>query len=106
MTNYLTMAMHEGILFEDSGYTKYPSKDEVIKATKDAFSQWGTNIKSNKYIAYCDIPEANKKIPVEWWQWVTTATTKKAKIFANTKLVACFNPCDEPTFVLPVKLTD
>ena len=51
MMNYLTMAMFEGIVFEDSGYTKYPSKDEVEKATKDAFSQWGTNIMSNKYIA-------------------------------------------------------
>ena len=101
MMNYLTMAMHEGILFEDSGYTKYPSKDEVKKATKNAFSQWGTNIKSNKYKAYCDIPDANKKRPVEWRQWVTTATTKQAKIFADTKLFACFQ-----IVVLPVKLKD
>ena len=101
MMNYLTMAMHEGILFEDSGYTKYPSNDKVIKATKDAFSQWGTNIKSKKYKAYCDIPKANKKIPVEWRQWVTTATTKQAKIFADTKLFACFQ-----IVVLPVKLKD
>ena len=42
MTNYLSMAMSEGFIFEDlmfAGYPEYPTKEKAIGATKDAFSQ-------------------------------------------------------------------
>ena len=44
MTNYLRMAMSEGFTFEDTNYAGYPSKDQAIKATKDAFSQLASNV--------------------------------------------------------------
>ena len=80
MTNYLRMAMSEGFTFEDTKYAGYPSKDQAVIATKDAFSQLASNVPLIQTKINCEAAVSDTKKQVDLWQWVTTANTKSGKI--------------------------